>query len=307
MWLDDLDELVAELAQRINEHRSVLTKSESTTRYALINPLLAGLGWDLSDPHQVLTEYEASYASDDKRHYADYVMWHGKRPCLVVEAKSLGTRLATGDALDQGTKYCNRLGSQHFVLTDGDRWEAHDRADPRKPVFEFDVTGARNRSVIELLWLWRGNFKGTPTRPQGAHESPSALPGGAAAGTEPPSGSPSLADCRYNQGAKAPRRIIFPDGRTESISTWPDIQVKTAKWLIEAKLVKPPLKNGRDNHLIHSIPERKDGRPFRTPRRVSGLWIETHYNPTNHLRKAREMVEACGQDPARVTLDFADS
>ena len=28
MWLDDLDELVAELAQRINEHRSVLTKSE---------------------------------------------------------------------------------------------------------------------------------------------------------------------------------------------------------------------------------------------------------------------------------------
>ena len=175
MWLDDLDELVAELAQRINEHRSVLTKSESTTRYALINPLLAGLGWDLSDPHQVLTEYEASYASDDKRHYADYVMWHGKRPCLVVEAKSLGTRLATGDALDQGTKYCNRLGSQHFVLTDGDRWEAHDRADPRKPVFEFDVTGARNRSVIELLWLWRGNFKGTPTRPQGAHESPKGV------------------------------------------------------------------------------------------------------------------------------------
>lgn len=307
MWLDDLDELVAELAQRINEHRSVLTKSESTTRYALINPLLAGLGWDLADPHQVLTEYETSYAGDDKRHYADYVMWHGKRPCLVVEAKSLGTRLATGDAIDQGTKYCNRLGSQHFVLTDGDRWEARDRADPRKPVFEFDVTGVRNRSVIELLWLWRGNFKGTPTRPQGAHESPSALPAEPLRVPSRQSRIPSLADCRYTQGAKAPRRIIFPDGSADSISAWLDIQVKTAKWLIEAKLVKPPLRNGRDNHLIHSIPERKDGRPFRTPRRVSGLWIETHYNPTNHLRKAREMVEACGQDPARVTLDFADS
>ena len=158
MWLDDLEELVGKLRDRIRDHSSVLTKSESTTRYALINPLLTCLGWDLADPGQVRTEYEASYEDDDGRHYADYVLLHGKRPCLVIEAKSLGTRLATGDTIDQGTKYCNRLGAQHFVLTDGDRWEARDRADPRRPVFEFDVTEPRT-SVIELLWLWPGTSK----------------------------------------------------------------------------------------------------------------------------------------------------
>lgn len=79
MQLDDLEELVGQLRHRINDHRSVLMRSESTTRYALINPLLDGLGWDLSDPDQVLTEYEASYEGDDRRHYADYVLLHGKK------------------------------------------------------------------------------------------------------------------------------------------------------------------------------------------------------------------------------------
>ena len=159
MWLNDLEELVGKLRHRIYNHRDVLTRSESTTRYALVDPLLSALGWDLADPDQVLTECEASYKDDDNRHYADYVLFHGKKPCLVVEAKSLGTKLATGDRLDQSTKYCNRLGAQHFVLTDGDRWEARDKSDPRESIFEFDVTAPRT-NVIELLWLWPGNFQG---------------------------------------------------------------------------------------------------------------------------------------------------
>ena len=146
MWLNDLEELVGKLRDRIHDHRGVLAKSESTTRYALVNPLLAGLGWDLANPDQVLTEYEASYEGDDKRHYADYVLLHVKRPCLVIEAKSFGTKLATGDAIDQGTKYCNRLGIQYFVLTDGGQWQAREKADPRNPVFEFDVTDPEQAS-----------------------------------------------------------------------------------------------------------------------------------------------------------------
>ena len=56
MWLDDLNELVDTLKQRIEQHKDVLGKNETATRYALIDPLLTALGWDLQDPGQVQTE-----------------------------------------------------------------------------------------------------------------------------------------------------------------------------------------------------------------------------------------------------------
>ena len=59
MWLDELNDLVVELSTKIDQHREILQKSESSTRYCLIDPLLTALGWDLSDPAQVLTEYNS--------------------------------------------------------------------------------------------------------------------------------------------------------------------------------------------------------------------------------------------------------
>ena len=61
MWLDELKDLVEELRQRIRDHREVLDKSESTTRYALIDPLLTKVGWRLADPSHVLTEYRPKH------------------------------------------------------------------------------------------------------------------------------------------------------------------------------------------------------------------------------------------------------
>ena len=87
-WLDELNELVDELAKRINMHRDRLGKSESTTRYALIDPLLSKIGWNLADPNQVLTEYVTKSA---KR--LDYAMWYDNRVCLVVEGQTSTPRL----------------------------------------------------------------------------------------------------------------------------------------------------------------------------------------------------------------------
>ena len=87
MWLDDLTELVGTLEERIEQHKDVLGRNETATRYALIDPLLTALGWDLQDPGQVQTEY----STGDGR--ADYAMLAGgdtSRPRLVIEAKKLG-------------------------------------------------------------------------------------------------------------------------------------------------------------------------------------------------------------------------
>ena len=314
MWLDDLEELVGLLRDRISDHRSVLTRSESTTRYALINPLLAGLGWDLADPHQVLTEYEASYEGDDNRHYADYVLLHGKRPALVIEAKSLGTRLGAGDAIDQGTKYCNRLGIQHFVLTDGSQWEARDKTDPRKPVFKFDVADSR-ANVIQLLWLWPGNFQGD--RPRIAptpklHEQPSDVAISASRPSTTPSSKPAtsrvpLPNVNYTQGMSKPRRLTFPDGTTKDVSkSWASVHAETAKWLIDNdRVMSLPLCNRYGTHLMYKRPTKKDGTPFKDAREVrKNFWIDMHFGPSDHLRKAAELLLSCDVDPNSVRLEL---
>ena len=314
MWLNDLEELVGRLRDRIHDHRSILMSSESTTRYALVDPLLAGLGWDLADPGQVLTEYEASYEGDDKRHYADYVLLHGKRPCLVIEAKSLGTKLGTGDRIDQGTKYCNRVGAQHFVLTDGDRWEARDRTDPRKPVFEFDVTESRT-NIIELLWLWPGNFYGeraTPV-PKPRFEQPqermSVAPSPPLAQSPTGRSGVPLPDVRYIKGMNNPRRLVFPDGTTKDVTkSWASVQPATAEWLIDTNRVKSlPLRNRQGTHLLHKRPYRKDGKPFRrgSAKEVrKNHWIDMNFGPEGHLRKAKELLDSCDVEPNSVLLEL---
>lgn len=304
MWLNDLEELVGKLRHRIHDHRSVLTRSESTTRYALIDPLLTCLGWDLADPSQVLTEYEARYEGNDKRHYADYVLFHGGRPCLVIEAKSLGTNLADGEKIDQGTKYCNRVGAQHFVLTNGDRWEARDRTDPRKPVFEFDVTESRT-NVIELLWLWPGNFyaeramsipKPRSAQPRGTNVNCTLLaldpaPSGATSGVPLPDASTEAGE---------PRRLSFPDGQTKDVSSWTSVQVAVAEWLIDnGHVTSLPLQDGQGNDLMCGQSWSARCRQVR-----ECYWIFPNLKKESHRARAMELLQSCRVPQHTICLEL---
>ena len=94
-------------ARRSTNTARYLQKSESSTRYCLIDPLLTALGWDLSDPAQVLTEYNSGNGR------ADYALAPGSGPpSLVVEAKSLFTPTAQGIA--QSINYCLQDGIEVF-------------------------------------------------------------------------------------------------------------------------------------------------------------------------------------------------
>ena len=124
MWLDDLNELVGTLKERIEPHNEVLRGNETATRYALIDPLLTALDWDLSDPGQVRTEYNPD---GERRRRSDYTMFTGgdqKKSQLVIEAKNLGTPISD-EIIDQTIAYCIREGIPYFVVTNGGDWEAY--------------------------------------------------------------------------------------------------------------------------------------------------------------------------------------
>jgi hypothetical protein len=63
---------------------------EQNTKGALIEPVLAALGWDLTDPAEVFKEYRRQ-PQDNK---VDYALFLQRTPRLFVEAKDLGKDLS---------------------------------------------------------------------------------------------------------------------------------------------------------------------------------------------------------------------
>ena len=120
MVLDELHELIETLQARITAHAAELQQSEALTRYALIDPLLRGLGWDTSDPNQVIPEYRSAAGS------ADYALFgQSNKPQVIIEAKKLGAQLDF-KVRQQVTGYCQEEGIPYAVITDGQRWELYD-------------------------------------------------------------------------------------------------------------------------------------------------------------------------------------
>ena len=116
--------LVERLRERIKEHGTALRENEVRTRYALIDPLLRGLGWDTEDPEQVRPEYKSGPGR------ADYALLVGGKPSMMIEAKKLDSPLQDA-ALAQGINYCLVEGTPYFAVTDGRRWEVYE---PHRPV-----------------------------------------------------------------------------------------------------------------------------------------------------------------------------
>lgn len=185
MLLEVLYKTIEELRGRAQEHEQILRQNETRTRYALVDPLLTALGWNLSDPAQTVPEFSLKNA---KR--ADYGLLGvpGAPPAVFIEAKSLGTSLESG--LSQSIGYCLEDGVQYFGVTDGARWEIYDTHRPvplpHKKVLEFNLRDGTHSVVLKALWLWRDNHAagGTPVTPQ-APEQPASGTGSEPARTEP--------------------------------------------------------------------------------------------------------------------------
>lgn len=174
MPLERLFQLIGELRDKAERHAVILRKNETRTRYALVDPLLTALGWDLADPDQVIPEFTVGTARR-----ADYAMMRNDRepvPGLFVEAKALGTSISTG--LSQSIGYCLEDGVQYFAVTDGMRWEVYDTHKPvplaDKKLLEFSFDDDTHNFALKALWLWRSNH--VVSGPPATAEAPD-LPG----------------------------------------------------------------------------------------------------------------------------------
>ena len=95
---------------------------EYQTRYALVDPILTSLGWDISDVNQVEVEYDTDWGR------VDYALL--KNPdgelAIAVEAKALWTNLAATSIQRQILSYAEGRKKGYLVLTDGETWQIYD-------------------------------------------------------------------------------------------------------------------------------------------------------------------------------------
>ena len=126
--LDALAGVIKTLQERINRDHATIGSNETRTRNALVDPLLAALGW--ADPSVVTPEYLIRYGPGVAEYViADYALHApGQRgqPIAFIEAKRMREDLSD-DHLDQALAYASMSNSVRYVgLTNGDRWEFYE-------------------------------------------------------------------------------------------------------------------------------------------------------------------------------------
>ncbi len=282
MPLEDLLELVETLRKRIEEHGPALRKSEAQTRYALIDPLLRALGWDTTDPAQLVPEYAVSGG------HADYSLLVRGTPRIIIEAKKLGESMQ--GAARQGINYCQEKGTLYFAVTDGQRWELYETHKPvpleEKLVTGFDLKVSPAEVRLKALAPWRPSVEGGRVQ---VGEPPVVGAGSPTVEPEPPTppvphlpvaeaGWIALAGHRPGQGAPKPIEVLCPTGKRIQVKSWYGLRQSVVQWLVE------------DGHLASADAKNPD----------------YHQNANTEVERTESNIKHAGMDPAEFKVRLAD-
>lgn len=309
MVLEELHQLIKTLQSRIDANAAALQQSEALTRYALIDPLLRGLGWDTGDPAQVLVEFRSDAGA------ADYALLGGDgKPSVIVEAKKLGTPLS--GAVQQVINYCIQDGYEHFAVTDGQHWRLYEtnRKGPLndKLVVGLDLKGDLARTCLDALALWRTAVVAETLSPGATPivESPEVPP----RTTQPvePADQPSedgwqpLSECTPEPGTK-PSAVRMPSGAEIEAMWWGPFNEAIVRWLsAEGHLTAAhlPIRNSNGKFVLTSKSDPAkgpSGQPLGNLRAVEQYSLNPNFNGADNVSHARLIIESAGQNPA----DFA--
>ena len=226
MLLQSLIELVETLRERIDTRGNTL--SELQTRYELIDPLLRELGWDTSDPEQVVVEYSL----DKKR--ADYALHKNGSPVMIVEAKAASVSLE--DAPNQAFDYSRRgIGARYFAVTNGVRWEVYDTRQPAQEmmIVSFDLKEQSPAEVcLKALALWRPSVESGYVAAGAGPILEEPLSGTEKHPPPPEPGWKPLSELDPKTMPDTdPKGIRFPDGSVVPVQSFISVVRELLKWM----------------------------------------------------------------------------
>ncbi|HQF19601.1 MAG TPA: hypothetical protein PLR53_09495 [Bacteroidales bacterium] len=115
----NLLETLQHLRNTAQKYQSFLSRSEASTRIALIDPLIRFLGWDSSNPNMI--EFEKTIPPQSR---VDYALKDPQNKInIIIEAKPLGGNLSDKSIVLNLVMYAFASGVKDIFLTDGVIWE----------------------------------------------------------------------------------------------------------------------------------------------------------------------------------------
>lgn len=115
--VQNLEKTLAEVAELAAQY-SGKGLTEQDTKNALIEPILAALGWAKTNLDQVRAEYRHT----TKDNPVDYALFSKSHPVLFVEAKALDHSIDEHKFVSQVISYANVAGVHWALLTNGRQW-----------------------------------------------------------------------------------------------------------------------------------------------------------------------------------------
>ena len=313
--IDGLIEEISAVRERIRAHRDAFDQNETATRVSLIDPLLKGLGWDITDPCKVAIEHTVSGGKK-----CDYVLkgFDGE-PVAGIEAKPLGASL--DEYFLDIVKYSILLEARYYVITDGNIWRLYrkfrqeeftilsapgnaakkDQIVKAHHVFGASITGKSLRKfALSVASLWRPDFALLPPIPaQDIIFWPETR-------FPAPAGWIRLPDLDLEK--PKPARIRFSDGTEYPVVFWYEIMKHTVDWLATNGLLNqghlPVPSRSKSFHIVDAKGQHPNGKRFVKPEpvpKLSARWQRSAAK--DHIKSdALTLLEHCGQESSDVLV-----
>ena len=295
MALEDLTEAIETLQGMVDVHHDYLSRYETRTRQALIDPLLQALGWDIWDPDVVQIEYKLR---EERSERADYgLMWDNK-PIAVVEAKHLGKSLRDKET-QQANTYANENGIPYIIVTDGDRWEMYEVFKPvaleERLLMEFQLSKQPSHEcVLQALRIWKPNLaSGSPKKAMEPTLAPLDKIEGAPAASPIPN---TAVELKLDETWIKKKISGFTfDGKPYKVKKWNEFLIKFCEILSEDDTVQ-----FEDvlQHMAHSFSRNPSVDFCRTanPKLIGSTGISVYTNMDNDRKKEllKKLVEHFG-------------
>lgn len=149
MAIKDVEDAIKHGIDMIEYHFDLVSSHETCTRYAIIDPIIRALGWEISDPVECEVEFQRG-----NQGRVDYALFNrDAQYVILIEAKRLDKDSSTFER--QLAKYARGMRAGVGVLTDGELWHLYDLSErgrfENKLVATVDIYEGNTRKAAQIL------------------------------------------------------------------------------------------------------------------------------------------------------------
>lgn len=156
----ELEARLESLADKVRKHSEVL-QTEEAAKFALVNPLIQALGYDLSNPSEVVPEFTCDFGGK-KGEKVDYALKIGDSIAILIECKPSTAELSLKHA-SQLCRYFSASDAKFAILTNGVIYKFYSDLDAANrmdntPFLEIDILNLRKDDIRGLARFQKTEF-----------------------------------------------------------------------------------------------------------------------------------------------------